>query len=298
MSQATSSAPTFESVLADHDRDPQAAAAALRTLAHDGEVPATEHRRFAWLVNHVMGEKLSQWSAAADTLERVAPTTAEPACVVQWAVASLLAGRAVRALSLLPRIAALGECSPAVAQAAVLLAVLQYASPEVPVQERTQAFNGLLATVQAAPDRLGRLSTLVAGSLNNITSRLMDDQGADAADPAYRQALTDGAQACRGVWRAVGNWMNHERADYLVALCANRLANYQAAKDAAQSGLATIDAHGSEDVDRAFLLLELARAHRGLAEDGPAQAARADAMTLAQAFTPDLREWFDSRAAA
>ena len=93
--------------------------------------------------------------------------------------------------------------------------------------------------------------------------------------------------------------MQHERADYLVALVCNASADWDAALAAATSGLATIEANGSEDVDRAFLLLEAGRAHRGAGRAAECESMRAAAFALAAAFEePSLRPWFEERAAA
>ena len=87
-----------------------------------------------------------------------------------------------------------------------------------------------------------------------------------------------------------------ERADYLVALCANRLGKWQQAHKAASRGLAIIAANGEEDIDRAFLLLALARSCQGLGKTAEAEQARSEARSLAQNFDKEIRAWFDSTA--
>ena len=298
MTSQTPVLPSFDELFNDHDKDPKATASALRSMARDRLVAEKDHRRFAWLTNHVIGEKEGQWSVALETLEMAISESSEVACLVQRAVAALSAGKPIRAFSLIPIIAQAGECSYLAADAAVKLAVVQFSAANESVPALAETFNSILGTFAGITGQLGKLSTLVAASLNNITSRLMDFKDADIRAPAYRQALTDGSQICRSVWQVAGNWVNHERADYLVALCANRLQDYEAALVAARSGIKTIEDNGSEDVDRAFLLLELARAHKGLGQTEKGQEARAEAVRLAAAFDKDLREWFDSREAS
>lgn len=298
MAVASSVPVSFDQIYADHDKDPMATAEILRGLAGDGAVQPQDHRRFAWLVNHLMGEKLSQWETAAATLEKVVSHSAEAPCLTHLAVASMLAGHPVRTMALLPRIADLAEAPLAAAIVAVHLGVLQFAQPTDTVAVRATAFCGVLDLLQTLEGMLGKLATPIAGNLNNVTSRLLDDDSGDIQDPLYRDALMRGARAAKALWLVNGNWINHERAEYLIALCGNRLHDYQAAKEAAERGLQAIADGGSEDVDRAFLLLELSRGERGLGHAQAATVARDEAMRLAQAFDPELRSWFDSRATA
>lgn len=298
MTAQTADTVSFDQLYADHDKDPQATAQALRSMANDGAVEPQNLRRFAWLVNHVLGEKLGQWDVACTILEKAVADSVEAPCLGHLAVAWTLAGRPVRALALLPRIARLAEAPVAAAHAAHQLGVLQFAPSGEPVAVRAQAFAGVLDGLQSLDGRLGKLAMPIAAHLNNVTSALLDDETADIGEAVYRDALTRGAQAARTIWAAVGTWTNHERADYLVALCGNRLQQYDAAREAAARALRTIDDNGTEDVDRAFLLLELSRAERGLGHDEAAASARQEALRLADGFDSDLRSWFDSRAKA
>jgi tetratricopeptide (TPR) repeat protein len=293
-----SSLPSLDELFNDHDKDSKAAALALRAMVNEGLVAEQDHRRFAWLVNHVFGEKEGDWPSAFDILDKTVAGSLEVPCIVHRAVAALGSGKPLRAFSLMADIAEESACSYAAADATVKLVVLQFSSADEPVLALVEVFNSVLAMLDGITDQLGKLSSLVAASLNNVTSRLMDAQNVDIHVPAYRHALTAGSQTCRSVWQAAGNWMNHERADYLVALCANRLQDYEAATAAARAGLKTIDDNGSEDVDRAFLLLELARAYKGLGQAEESQAVLSEALKLADGFDNDLREWFDARAKA
>lgn len=75
-------------------------------------------------------------------------------------------------------------------------------------------------------------------------------------------------------------------------MCVNKLGDWRAAAAAARAGLDTIARTGAEDVDRAFLPLEL-----GLIDES--SSATAQAAALARQFAePGLCEWFDSRVAA
>lgn len=84
--------PSFDELFNDHDKDPKATASALCSMADAGLVAEKDHRRFAWLVNHVIGEKEAQWSLAFEILEKTVADSTEVACMVQRAVACLGTG--------------------------------------------------------------------------------------------------------------------------------------------------------------------------------------------------------------
>lgn len=281
-----------------HDDEPEAVAKALHAMGRDGVDPS-DHARFAWLVNHVIGEKQAAWADALALLDAALAHSSEPGALRHHGVAALFAGAPVQALALQAKLATLTQADPVVAACAVQLGALQFAPADEAPLRLAAAFQALLPVLDPLLTRLGRLDTLVAASLNNVTSRLLETADAPTGDPLYAAALRDGAQLARRAWYAAGTWLQRERADYLVALCANKLQDFGAAKQAALAGLQTIDAHGPEDVDRAFLLLELARAHRGLGEAVQGEQARAAALQLAEGFDDaGLREWFDACAAA
>jgi hypothetical protein len=168
----------------------------------------------------------------------------------------------------------------------------------VPAPEAALALQSVIDEV-AAWTGFGPLATPIAAALNNTVSAILEREDADPADAAVRRVLVEGAEAARRAWRAAGTWVNFERADYLVALCRNKIGDWEAARDAAQSGLDTITANGTEDVDRAFLLLELGRAWRGLGDEAQREEARAAAKGIAAGFEAAwLTEWFERMAAA
>lgn len=276
-----------------HDKEPAQVAEALCKVArvHDADQP-----RFAWLVNHVVGESQEQWGPASALLEKTLASSAEPAVLRHRAIAALFAGDALNGLALLPRFAEAAGVSLSLALAAVRLGVIQFSRKDIPAIHLAGPFLAIVEQVDAGQNQPGKIAVILAAGLNNVTSRLMDDQTASGDDPLYRQALTQGAAVCKAIWSEAGTWINQERADYLIALCANRINDFERAKQAAEAGLDTITRFGQEDVDRAFLLLELSRALLGLGEAAQGAQAHADAEQLAQDFDPSLREWFDSRA--
>jgi hypothetical protein len=108
-----------------------------------------------------------------------------------------------------------------------------------------------------------------------------------------RDALQTGAAQALRFWRAAGTWVNHERALYLVALAANHIGDAAQARDAAQQALDVIAANGTEEVDRAFLLLQLAGAQQRLGARDAGRTAHRQAQEIAATWTEDwLKKWF------
>ncbi|MRD46700.1 hypothetical protein GHT07_05395 [Caenimonas koreensis DSM 17982] len=279
----------IEEIVRIHDDDPAAAAHALRAMCAsamaDKDLP-----QFSWLVNHVIGEKLGAWSEALQ-LQRLLPPTGPVVLRLQHAAAALLAGQAVQAWALQARIAQESGAPAEDARAAVALRVLQYTAESADPHDFAMALLDCARSLPAGPG--GRkLGMAIASSLNNSVSALVERKVLPVDDAAVKSALVEGAQISRGVWGEAGTWMNHERADYLIALCGNRTGEWSIALQAARNGIATIEANGSEDVDRAFLL-EVARASHGLGDESTRESARAEAVSMSQAFDASLHGWFN-----
>lgn len=287
---------TIDELILIHDSEPTVVATALRSFAIDG-VASSDLARYAWLVNHVIGEKLGAWYEALDLHHRISMESRDIAVFRHLAVAASIAGAPIEAWTIETQLAEEAQASVEAARAAVRFGVLQFAPENISPIELARVFCACLKDI-AADQPIGKLGPILAGSLNNVVSKLLDHPSAPTEEIVYRQALSDGAQICRKIWQGAGNWMNHERADYLVALCCNKLEDWAGARDAAQSGLKTIDANGSEDVDRAFLLLELGRAWRGLGDETQRATVRTQALELSKGFDDELRKWFASRAQA
>jgi hypothetical protein len=287
---------TLDDMVARHD-DPRGVADALRALDAT-DVRDEDAARCSWLANHVLGEILGNWSEAFDVATRCAGSSRVPNALRNRAVAAALSGRPLDGWSAEQTIAEVTGASPRLVDLAVRLAVLQHVVASAAHEATLPALAACLDDLRGL-ESLQALGAMVGAALNNTVSAMLDRAEHRLDEPALRNTLRDGAGAARRAWGEAGGWMEQERADYLVALVCNASADWEAALAAAQSGLATIDANGSDNVDRAFLLLEAARAHRGAGRDGESESARAAAFALAASFEdPSLRPWFDERAAA
>jgi len=290
-------ASTLADLVANHDENPEAASKALQSLAQS-TIADDDLQKFTWLVNHVIGEKLADWPGASSLQQKVGAGRAHRASLRNMAIAASMAGDAIAAIAAEARFAEVAAVPPAHAAMSVRLGILQYATPNAPAEQAAVALNHCVRELAAWP-KLGALADQFAVSLNNTVSALLDKTDADTGSPAIQLALREGSGLSRRAWSEAGTWVNVERADYLVAMCLNKLGDWQGAAGAARAGLESIARNGTEDVDRAFLLLELGKACRELGLDDESSSATAQAAALAKQFAePGLREWFDSRAAA
>ena len=280
----------------DHDDDPAAAAAGLREIWPD-RIERADVPRASWLVNHVLGEKLGRWAEAHALLSLADPGDDRSAVLRNRAVAARLGGAPAEARALERQLAAVPGCTFAQAALVVRLGILQYQVETGPIGQGVQSLLACVTEVGSWPE-FGPHVGLLAASMNNAVSGLLERSDAPGPDADYQRALNDGAALSRRLWQVAGTWRNHERADYLIALCANKTGRFGAARDAARAGLQRIEDNGEAPIDRAFLLLEVAKASRDLGDRDEAMAARAAAERIAAGFDdPGLRTWFAQRAA-
>jgi len=145
----------------------------------------------------------------------------------------------------------------------------------------------------------GALSSGFGAVTNNLATHLLDRPLADLEQPDLRTALELAAEHSQRFWQHSERWIHRERAHYLRALAANALGDGASAAAQARAGLALLEAHdadGEEDVDRAFLELELAQGLRmgGFTQDAALAGDRAQA--LAASFGAAwLDTWFADR---
>jgi hypothetical protein len=283
---------SIDDLFEQHDTDPHGVGTALREFR---SVPEKDLVRFSWLVNHVIGEKQTAWPDAFSLMLRVLPRNAPPSALLNFGACAYLAGAPIKAMALEVQVSKALACHEAHARCLIQLRVLQCAGGASDADDFAAVLCECLSQLEkdSFPEKF---VPMYAASLNNVVSLLLEHERADHQSEPIRSVLLAGSEQCRALWRRAGTWVNHERADYLVALCANKVGQWEFAQTAALDGLATIDANGPEDVDRAFLLLELARAQHGLGQTEKHEAARFKAFELAASFDPKLRAWFESRA--
>lgn len=285
-----------------HDADVPRGATLLRRI-EPAALPADKLPSYAFLLNHVLGEKLGAWPEALQRQQQLLALPSPPA--VLWRQAGAAAAAAGDAASRERAAAAYAEASAVPVAQALHVIALSAAMYQVPASNAAEAARLTTAAIapfgEAAWGEACAIDAAAATCLNNIASGLQDRALADLRVPGLGAALQASAELAHRFWQRAGTWVNEERALYLLAMVGNALGDAAAARTHALKALALLDAHDThhaENVDRAFVELERAHACRASGLIDEASAATAQANTLAAAFgDASLTAWFDSRRA-
>jgi hypothetical protein len=271
-----------------HDDEPERAAALLRQFDAAG-LDAPRLGQLAFLYNHVLGEKLGLWNEAAERVATLATRTdAPPGVWRQLFAAQTLRGDALGAAAARVGLARATGAQDADANTAGELTVLAYVPNPL-----AHAADVLALAKTANIDQETPLDAALGACFNNVTARLLEAARKVTLGATEKQALQAGAEAARRFWYRAGQWLQHERADYLCAKVEVRIGAAAEAVRAAERGLRLVEANGNDTIERAFLLLPLAAAHAALGDDLRASALRAEAAELARQFDDDLRKAYE-----
>jgi len=285
-----------------HDSEPQRAAGLLSDI--DAAALAEADRPlYAFLLNHVLGEKLGQWGAAQQRLSLLLAAAGAAAPLVLWrqaAVAAMLSGDSDAACEAAAALARAAGASLGQTQDLIRLAAAAFQVPACDAAAAAATTLQALLPLQAPPwQTASALDTPAAACSNNLAAHLSERPTAQLQLPPLREAALQAALCSQRLWQRAGNWVNHERACYGVAVAAGAAGDEQLQHEAAVEGLALLDRHdtaGEESVDRAFLELERAHALQRLGRHVQADAARSRADALAAAFGDDaLTDWYRGR---
>jgi hypothetical protein len=287
-----------------HDADPTRAAQLLRDV-DAGALATSEWPLLAFLLNHVLGEKLGSWPEAHARLGSLLARAGDAAPAVLLRQAAVAAGLAAEPAAAARAVAGLARCCSVGRVQAQELVQLASAGFVVPGAEAERAGRVALAATAAldAPhwQVASALDTPAGAACNNIAADLSERAPSDLKQPVLREALMRAALCSQRLWLRAGTWVNHERACYGLAVAAGAIGDMQAALSAAEQGLALLDQHDTareESVDRAFLELEKAFSSQCLGHTQDAAASRARADALAAAFDDaSLSEWYQQRLA-
>ena len=249
---------------------------------------------FSALASHTVGEHLGDWARAARLIEGAMDGLADDPALTSSFI-------------LLGVSREFAEDSAGSAQAFEQARAL--AGDDALVQVRTclaraSAYMGvgtkadILSEHQRAMEVVGEMSNtasvdrLVAIISNNLASHLMEqaELSREEADGMLGIALV-----AKESWSRAGDWVNQERADYLMALVHNRISQWGEGLAAAEAGLATIAANGEEKIDEAFLQLARAHALRGAGDESAAALALEVADGIAADWDGGLKGWYDSQ---
>ncbi len=285
-----------------HDDDPPRGAELLRRI-DPAALPAESLPGLAFLLNHVLGEKFGAWPEAHAMFEPLLRAAGDKPPLGLWrqaATAARLAGDEAAAARLCDALVAASGASAAQVHDVVTITAATFRVPTLSAAETvavvSAALQGFSAQLwhQPAP-----LDAAVAACANNIASGLLDRPAAQLQHAGLRTTLDETARIAERFWLRAGNWVNHERAAYLRAMAANALGDAAQAREHALRALALLDEHDTdraEEVDRAFIALEQARACRSLAFASEAKTAQDLADELAAGFNDaGLDAWYAKR---
>jgi hypothetical protein len=288
-----------------HDDEP-ARAATLLADVDVAQLDAAQRPRMAFLLNHVLGEKLGRWRDAHARQQALLAAAGEQAAAVLWrqaGAAARLAGDAAAEAAAASALAASAGAPPGQAAQVVALAAASFRVPALPDAEAGAATIDALAALDRDPawQRAGGLDAAAAACCNNLSAHLSERPLDQLGVAPLRAAMAASGEWSQRLWQRAGTWVHHERACYQRAIVANTLGEPHRAQAHAREGLALLDAHDAsneEFVDRAFLELELAHASErmGLAAEATAARERAQALT-AKFGDAGLEDWFASREA-
>ena len=284
-----------------HDEDPPRALELLRAL-DVATLSTGKLQRLSFLLDHVFGEKFDLWPealAGQRVVVQRAGVHATPAIFRHAAVAAQVAGDINQARAWTQALAASSDAPLAKARALVSLGAVQFSVSRLGAESAgrltLQALQPL-AALHASPG--SGLDAAFGAVTNNLASELLERRLDDLSQPDLRTALQLCAEHAQRFWDRAGTWVNRERARYLSAMAANVLGDGPAGLAHARAGLALLDefdAAGDENVDRAFLELELATALRLADQPGLAEAL-ARALALSSQFGQAwLDRWFADR---
>jgi hypothetical protein len=285
-----------------HDAEPARAAELMRRI-DTARLPAERRPSFAFLLNHVLGEKLAAWQEAVATLTQLVALAQPAPLLVLWRQlgSAALAADAEEPLALATDgLAAATGASMARVRELLALSAATYLAPSRSAADAAQIGLQALAGISQDGWPTGTaLDAQAAACASNLANGLLDRPQADLRHGALRAALSRSAELAHRLWLHAGTWVHRERALYTQAVACTTLGEPHLARRHAIDGLAVLDAHDgacSEGVDRAFLELERWNACAWLGLTQEAESALASAEALAAGFNEaGLIDWFESR---
>lgn len=285
-----------------HDSDPLRGAELLRGV-DAARLPSDRWPGYAFLLNHVLGEKMSCWSEALQrqrALLRLAQPSPPAALWRQGATAASLARDAEMQRIMTESLAEATAAGLGRTQELVLLNATMYQAPGSTATQAAEQVLAALAPLQRPEWQADNpLDASIAACANNIANGLLERPAADLRLGSLRSAMAQAAEQAHRFWLRAGTWVNHERALYLRSMVCNALDESLWALGHARAALAMLDSHDgdhAQNIDRAFIELEQWHACRVLGQPGDASGALARARALVAGFDDAAwRQSFEQR---
>jgi hypothetical protein len=282
--------PFLEKAWADHgDRPADVADRLPGALAWVGD--GSDAQGLARLAVHVLGEHLGDWARGIGFVDTLAAhCSALGDAEVERALAR---GRATLRLSRgdADADAALDRDDRIAAQAGAAAALAGRGEWRRAIALYARALADAKAGLADGSPALRALA--VAG--NNLAAALEEKQDRDADETA---GMVMAAQGGLDYWRRAGTWLEHERAEYRLAM--SLLAAGRAGEAAVAAGrcIEVCNANDAPAFERFFACAALARARRAARETAAAEQAKAQALAAYADIAPDERSWCNAELAA
>jgi len=256
----------------DHASDARAVAARLPAAR---PLLAREPQQLAALVQiteHVLLGHLGDADAMEPWLAEWAPLAAQQADAAPALDRARLAARLLRG----------GAAEPGEFPAGLVVRAHGTAVNGVAARGDLARARRLLQSAEAIARADGGVDAIkgLAASCNNLASQLLDEPRDDARDTLMLEA----AHRSRRTWAEVGTWLQVERADFILALCAAKVGDGAQALAHAESCLAICEANNADAFERFFAHQALAEARRAGHDSAGARAAMAPMPALLDAI--------------
>lgn len=247
------------------------------------------------LISHTIGEHLNQWSRARELSEHVFGTLGEGNRTShQWALVAVLrymdfAMEEAQAAELESALNIEGNALAAFITVKLMLAKALFSSNRF--DEGLPIFKKVTA-LSSTPKEGSGSERVVAISCNNIANDLLKLEDRTAIQDSIMLSAGEYALAA---WKKCGNWVNEERALYLLQLIQNALGDTEKSLGYADNALEIIKDEGPEPVDEAFIRLEKAKTYKRIGDSDNYKLEITLADNLAQLWDDaSLQSWYKS----
>ena len=243
-----------------HDTETERLVEELKSWATD--LDSDDTLPFLKLAIHTMGEHQGQWQSLTELVETMSHHDQTYRHAV-LAVCHFMNGNALSAQSNELNYMKSGDSLLAYLEIKLLMVRGLVFSGKY--QQALNLYEDIFAIVPADSGQSDFLRQ-VAIICNTLANELMATPDRTESVKALMKAS---AHHSLMFWSQCGNWVNRERAFYLLSLVHLELGEDQKVVEFALEGLAVIEANGSEPIDEAFLQLVLGRAYlnKGLSSE-------------------------------
>lgn len=247
------------------------------------------------LINHTIGEHLNRWSRARELSEHIFSTLDEDSRTShQWALIAVLrymdfAMEDAQAAELESALNIDGNALAAFIKVKIMLAKALFASNRF--DEGFPIFKKVTSLYSTRKEGAGS-ERVVAISCNNIANDLLN---LAERTPIQDSIMIFAGEQALEAWKKCGNWVNEERALYLLQLIQNALGDTEKSLGYADNALEIIKNEGPESVDEAFIRLEKSKSYKEIGDSDNCERELTLADNLAQQWDDaSLQSWYES----